>query len=86
MLNEWIGAATSANGEVPGNAHLREMLAVLGLHSLLAADEQAPEQVTIWPSSVSKRAVSVTSRLPTVCAMRSRRKAGRSAMGRAALS
>jgi cysteinyl-tRNA synthetase len=45
VLNEWIGAATSANGEVPGNAHLREMLSVLGLDSLLAADEQAPEQV-----------------------------------------
>jgi cysteinyl-tRNA synthetase len=45
VLNEWIGAATSTNGEVPGNAHLREMLSVLGLDSLLAADEQAPEQV-----------------------------------------
>ena len=45
VLNEWIGAATSVAGATPGAAHLHEMLAVLGLQSLLAAGEQAPEQV-----------------------------------------
>ena len=45
VLNEWIGEATSAAQDSPGNAHLREMLGVLGLESLLAAVEQAPEQV-----------------------------------------
>jgi cysteinyl-tRNA synthetase len=45
VLNEWIGEATSAMRGSPGDAHLREMLGVLGLESLLAADEQAPEHV-----------------------------------------
>jgi cysteinyl-tRNA synthetase len=45
VLNEWIGVAISGAGDAPGNSHLREMLTVLGLDSLLAADEQAPEQV-----------------------------------------
>jgi cysteinyl-tRNA synthetase len=45
VLNEWIGAATGAARGSAGNAHLREMLGVLGLESLLAAAEQAPEQV-----------------------------------------
>jgi cysteinyl-tRNA synthetase len=46
VLNEWIGEATSTPWDSPGNAHLREMLGVLGLESLLAAVEQAPEQVS----------------------------------------
>jgi cysteinyl-tRNA synthetase len=45
VLNEWIGEATRAGREQPGDSHLREMLTVLGLDSLLAADEQAPEDV-----------------------------------------
>jgi cysteinyl-tRNA synthetase len=45
VLNEWIGEATRTGREQPGASHLREMLTVLGLDSLLAADEQAPEHV-----------------------------------------
>jgi len=45
VLNEWIRQAGSAAAGSPGDAHLREMLAVLGLESLLAAAVQAPEQV-----------------------------------------
>ncbi|HEY4811842.1 MAG TPA: cysteine--tRNA ligase [Solirubrobacteraceae bacterium] len=45
VLNEWIREATSGIWDSPGDSHLREMLTVLGLDSLLAADEQAPEQV-----------------------------------------
>ncbi|MGO9489795.1 MAG: cysteine--tRNA ligase [Solirubrobacteraceae bacterium] len=43
-LNEWIRAAGGLPAPV-GDAQLREMLAVLGLESLLAADEQAPTAV-----------------------------------------
>jgi cysteinyl-tRNA synthetase len=45
VLNEWLGEATSPLWDSPGDAHLREMLAVLGLESLLAPVEQAPEGV-----------------------------------------
>jgi cysteinyl-tRNA synthetase len=45
VLNEWIREATSGKWESPGDAHLREILGVLGLESLLAAAEQAPEQI-----------------------------------------
>ena len=45
VLNEWLGEATSPLWDSPGDAHLREMLAVLGLESLLAPVEQAPEDV-----------------------------------------
>jgi cysteinyl-tRNA synthetase len=45
VLNEWIREATSGMWDSPGDAHLREMLGVLGLESLLAPPEQAPEQV-----------------------------------------
>jgi cysteinyl-tRNA synthetase len=45
VLNEWIREATSGMRDSPGDAHLREMLGVLGLESLLAAAEQAPEDV-----------------------------------------
>jgi cysteinyl-tRNA synthetase len=45
VLNEWIREASSGKWESPGHAHLHEMLAVLGLESLLAAPEEAPEQV-----------------------------------------
>ena len=46
MLNAWIHEATDpAHGDSPGDSHLREMLGVLGLESLLAAPEQAPADV-----------------------------------------
>jgi len=46
VLNEWIREATSpVHGPGPGDAHLREMLQVLGLESLLAVAEHAPEPV-----------------------------------------
>jgi cysteinyl-tRNA synthetase len=45
VLNEWLGEATSPLWDSPGDAHLREMLAVLGLESLLAPVEQAPADV-----------------------------------------
>ncbi|MGP0100587.1 MAG: cysteine--tRNA ligase [Solirubrobacteraceae bacterium] len=45
VLNEWIGEATGSARDSAGDAHLREMLGVIGLESLLAAAEQAPEQV-----------------------------------------
>jgi cysteinyl-tRNA synthetase len=45
VLNEWIREATTGMRDSPGDAHLREMLGVLGLESLLAAAEQAPEDV-----------------------------------------
>jgi cysteinyl-tRNA synthetase len=44
-LNEWIREATGPRWDAPGDAHLREMLGVLGLESLLAPAEQAPAQV-----------------------------------------
>jgi cysteinyl-tRNA synthetase len=45
-LNEWLRRATQAAGEGPaGDSHLREMLGVLGLESLLAPDAQAPAEV-----------------------------------------
>ena len=44
-LNEWIREATGPRWEAPGDAHLREMLGVLGLESLLAPAEQAPAEV-----------------------------------------
>jgi cysteinyl-tRNA synthetase len=43
FLNEWIASAASADGR--GDAHLREMLGVLGLESLLEPDEAAPAEV-----------------------------------------
>jgi cysteinyl-tRNA synthetase len=45
VLNEWLGAATGTTADAPGDSHLREMLTVLGLESLLEPDEQAPEHV-----------------------------------------
>ena len=45
-LNEWIRAATQADGEVGGgDAHLREMLGVLGLEGLLEPAPEAPVAV-----------------------------------------
>ena len=43
-LNEWLRAAAAADGPA-GDSHLHEMLAVLGLESLLAPDAAAPEEV-----------------------------------------
>jgi cysteinyl-tRNA synthetase len=45
VLNEWIREATGGMWSSPGDAHLREMLGVLGLESVLAATEQAPTEV-----------------------------------------
>ncbi len=45
VLNEWIREATGGKWDSPGDAHLREMLGVLGLESLLAATAQAPPEV-----------------------------------------
>ncbi len=45
VLNEWIREATSPLHDQPGDAHLREMLSVLGLETLLAPTAQAPTHV-----------------------------------------
>jgi cysteinyl-tRNA synthetase len=45
VLNEWLREASSRERDAPGDSHLREMLGVLGLETLLAPDEQAPEDV-----------------------------------------
>ena len=46
VLNEWIReAASPVYGDAPGGSHLREMLGVLGLGSLLDASAQAPADV-----------------------------------------
>ncbi len=49
VLNEWLRQASAAVGEAggaaPGDAHLREMLGVLGLEALLAAVAEAPAAV-----------------------------------------
>ncbi|HWX45227.1 MAG TPA: DALR domain-containing protein, partial [Solirubrobacteraceae bacterium] len=44
-LNEWIRQATHPVIRVKGDAHLREMLGVLGLESLLTAPAHAPSDV-----------------------------------------
>jgi cysteinyl-tRNA synthetase len=45
VLNDWLRRATGAEGEPVGDSHLREMLGVLGLESLLSEDAQAPPEV-----------------------------------------
>jgi cysteinyl-tRNA synthetase len=46
VLNEWIREATHpTQGDAPGDSHLREMLGVLGLKSLLAPTAPAPAEV-----------------------------------------
>jgi cysteinyl-tRNA synthetase len=45
VLNEWIREATSPAWDSPGDSHLREMLAALGLERLLDPAAQAPEDV-----------------------------------------
>ncbi len=45
VLNEWLREANSPDPESPGDSHLREMLEVLGLESLLAPQAEAPEEV-----------------------------------------
>jgi cysteinyl-tRNA synthetase len=45
VLNEWIREATSPSRSAPGDAHLREMLGVLGLEGLLAPAAQPPDAV-----------------------------------------
>jgi cysteinyl-tRNA synthetase len=45
VLNEWIREASGPSWDAPGDSHLREMLGVLGLESLLDAAAQAPAAV-----------------------------------------
>ncbi|MHB8242639.1 MAG: cysteine--tRNA ligase [Solirubrobacteraceae bacterium] len=45
VLNEWIREATGPMHDHPGDSHLREMLGVLGLGTLLAPAAQAPPHV-----------------------------------------
>jgi cysteinyl-tRNA synthetase len=45
VLNEWLRRATGTEGEPVGDSHLREMLGVIGLESLLSEDAQAPPEV-----------------------------------------
>jgi cysteinyl-tRNA synthetase len=45
IMNEWISDATSPLLDAAGDAHLREMLGVLGLESLLAQAARAPDAV-----------------------------------------
>jgi cysteinyl-tRNA synthetase len=45
VLNEWIREATSTTWDSPGDSHLREMLTVLGLESLLAPAAEPPAEV-----------------------------------------
>jgi cysteinyl-tRNA synthetase len=45
IVNEWVREATGPSWDAPGDAHLREMLGVLGLASLLAPTAQAPDGV-----------------------------------------
>ncbi|HEV3071291.1 MAG TPA: cysteine--tRNA ligase [Solirubrobacteraceae bacterium] len=45
VVNEWLREATGPSWDRPGDSHLREMLGVLGLASLLAPVAQAPEPV-----------------------------------------
>ncbi len=44
-LNEWLREATRSANEIKGDVHLREMLGVLGLESLLSALAEAPADV-----------------------------------------
>jgi cysteinyl-tRNA synthetase len=44
-LNEWLREATRSATETKGDAHLREMLGVLGLEGLLTAPAAAPSDV-----------------------------------------
>ena len=44
-LNEWMREASALGQDAPGDSHLREMLGVLGLESLLDPVEEAPEAV-----------------------------------------
>jgi cysteinyl-tRNA synthetase len=44
-LNEWLREATHDVIRIKGDAHLREMLGVLGLESLLSAPAEAPPDV-----------------------------------------
>ncbi len=45
LLNEWLREANGGTWDSPGDAHLREMLGVLGLETLLAAPAEAPAEV-----------------------------------------
>jgi cysteinyl-tRNA synthetase len=45
VLNEWLREATGGRWDSPGDAHLHEMLGVLGLESLLAVAAQAPAEI-----------------------------------------
>lgn len=47
VLNEWIRESARSPQQLPGDSHLREMLTVLGLDSLLAEQEQAPPEIVL---------------------------------------
>ncbi|HEX3518007.1 MAG TPA: cysteine--tRNA ligase [Solirubrobacteraceae bacterium] len=47
VLNEWIRDSARSPQQLPGDSHLREMLTVLGLDSLLAEQEQAPPEIVL---------------------------------------
>ena len=71
---------TSSTGEV-GDSHLREMLGVLGLESLLeAGDRPPPEAASSWPSAAPRPAPRATGPRPTACATSWPPWAGRCAM------
>ena len=46
-LNEWIADSTAGGSDTHGDSHLREMLGVLGLESLLAPVAEAPGAVRV---------------------------------------
>ena len=78
-LYGWIREANRSD-EAVGDSHLREMLDVLGLIGLLAADEGPPEEAVELADAARGRARGqATGRRPTGCATSCARWAGRSA-------
>jgi len=47
VLNEWLRGAAGSGGDPAGDAHLREMLSVLGLEALLERASPAPSEVHV---------------------------------------
>ena len=81
-LYDWIREANRRDGEV-GGSHLREMLDVLGLASLLdAAAKGRRPRPRSWPSGARPRAAPATGRRPTACATSCARWVGRFEMAR----
>ena len=85
-LFDWIREANRRDGPV-GDAHLREMLAVLGLDNLLdAAAGPPPELVELARAARAGARGAATSPRPTGCATSCAPRAGRSATARTARS